>query len=71
MGFWNAAGKLAKAVAKDALDGARDMRAVHDRLETKGSEELKRIVADNGLFSSATETEIRLARKVLSDRDER
>lgn len=57
MGFWNAAGKLAKEVTKDALDSAREVRAVHNRLETKSSEELKRIVTDNGIFSSATETE--------------
>ncbi|EBL7541844.1 transposase, partial [Salmonella enterica] len=46
-------------------------RAIHDRLETKSSAELKRIVTDNGIFSSATETEKRLARKVLRDRGER
>lgn len=70
MGFWNAAGKLAKEVAKDALDSAREVRAVHDRLETKSSAELKRIVTENGIFSSATETERRMARKLLRDRGE-
>ncbi|EBU7357716.1 transposase, partial [Salmonella enterica subsp. enterica serovar Poona] len=44
--------------------------AIHDRLETKSSAELKRIITDNGIFSSATETEKRLARKVLRDRGE-
>ncbi|EBV0465747.1 transposase, partial [Salmonella enterica subsp. enterica serovar Newport] len=33
MGFWDTAGKLAKEVAKDALDSAREVRAIHDRLE--------------------------------------
>ncbi|EAB9908874.1 transposase [Salmonella enterica] len=70
MGFRDTAGKLAKEVAKDALDSAREVRAIHDRLETKSSAELKRIVTDNGIFSSATETEKRLARKVLRDRGE-
>ncbi|ECH9340018.1 transposase [Salmonella enterica subsp. diarizonae] len=71
MGFWDTAGKLAKEVAKDALDSAREVRAIHDRLETKSSAELKRIVTDNGIFSSATEAEKRLARKVLRDRGDR
>ncbi|EAA8667549.1 transposase [Salmonella enterica subsp. diarizonae] len=70
MGFWDTAGKLAKEVAKDALDSAREVRTIHDRLETKSSAELKRIVTDNGIFSSATETEKRLTRKVLRDRGE-
>ncbi|MGP4139102.1 hypothetical protein [Sodalis praecaptivus] len=70
MGFWNAAGKLAKEVAKGALDSAREVRVVHDRLETKSSAELKRIVTENGIFSSATETERRMARKLLRDRGE-
>ncbi|EAO9158217.1 transposase [Salmonella enterica] len=70
MGFWDTAGKLAKEVAKDAPDSARAVRAIHDRLETKSSAELKRIITDNGIFSSATETEKRLARKVLRDRGE-
>ncbi|EAS9163889.1 transposase [Salmonella enterica] len=70
MGFWNTAGKLAKEVAKDALDSAREVKATHDRLEGKSSAELRKIITDNGMFSSATETEKRLARKVLRDRGE-
>ncbi|EIY0670692.1 transposase [Salmonella enterica] len=71
MGFWNAAGKLAKEVAKDALDSAREVRAIHDRLESRSSAELRRIISDNGMFSSATETEKRLARTILRDRSDR
>ncbi|EEZ0446299.1 transposase [Escherichia coli] len=70
MGFWNTAGKLAKEVAKNALDSAREVRAIHDRLESRSSADLRRIICDNGMFSSATETEKRLARKVLRDRGE-
>lgn len=63
-------GNWLKEVAKDALDSAREVRVVHDRLETKSSAELKRIVTENGIFSSATETERRMARKLLRDRGE-
>ncbi|EEZ5288615.1 transposase [Escherichia coli] len=70
MGFWKTAGKLAVEVAKDALSNARELKAIHDRLEDKSSAELKKITTDNGFFSSATETEKRLARKVLRDRGE-
>ena len=70
MGFWDSAGKLAKEGAKDALDSAREIRAIHDRLESRSSAELRKIITDNGIFSSATETEKRLARKVLRDRGE-
>ena len=55
MGFWDSAGKLAKEVAKDALDSAREIRAIHDRLESRSSAELRKIITDNGIFSSATE----------------
>lgn len=68
MGFWDTAGKLAKDAAKGALDSAREMKAVHDRLEDQSSTALKKIVTDNGFFSSATEMEKRLARKILRDR---
>ncbi|EPC2423173.1 transposase, partial [Escherichia coli] len=64
-------GKLLKEVAKDALNSAQEEKTLHDRLETRSSEELKRIITDNGIFSSVTEMEKRLARKVLRDRDER
>ncbi|EHH6606502.1 transposase [Escherichia coli] len=70
MGFWDTAGKLAKEVAKDALCSAQEVRAIHDQLESRSSAELRRIICDNGMFSSATETEKRLARKVLRDRGE-
>ena len=70
MGFWDSAGKLAKEVAKDALDSAREIRAIHDRLESRSSAELRKIISDNGIFSSETETEKLLARKVLRDRGE-
>lgn len=39
MGFWDSAGKLAKEVAKDALDSAREIRAIHDRLESRSRAE--------------------------------
>lgn len=70
MGFWDTAGKLAKEVAKDALYSAQEVRAIHDRLESRSSSELRRIISDNGMFSSATATEKRLARKVLRGRAE-
>ncbi len=71
MGFWSVTGKLLKEVAKDALNSAQEVKTLHDRLEIRSSEELKRIITDNGIFSSVTEMEKRLARKVLRDRDER
>ncbi|EIZ2110976.1 transposase, partial [Salmonella enterica] len=64
------AGKLAAEVAKDALSSAREVKATHDRLEGKSSAELRKIITDNGMFSRATSTEKRLARKVLRDRGE-
>lgn len=70
MGFWKAAGKLATEVAKDALDSAREIKAIHNRLESRSSAELKKIITGNGMFSSATETKKRLAHKVLRDRGE-
>jgi hypothetical protein len=70
MGFWDTAGKLAKNVAKDALDSSREMKAIHDRLDGQSSTALKKIVADDGYFSGATEMEKRLARKTLRDRGE-
>ena len=70
MGFWDTAGKLAKNVAKDALDSSREMKAIHDRLEGQSSTAWKKIVADDGYFSGATEMEKRLARKTLRDRGE-
>lgn len=71
MGFWKAAGKLVVEAAKDALSSAREVKDTHDRLEDKSSAELRKITTDNGFFSSTTETEKRLARKVLRDRGER
>ncbi|EDH6464039.1 transposase [Salmonella enterica subsp. enterica serovar Newport] len=70
MGFWKTAGKLAAGVAKDALSSAREVKATHDRLESRSSAELRKIITDNSMCSSATETEKRLARKVLRDRGE-
>ncbi|MGS3153150.1 hypothetical protein ACB268_20680 [Aeromonas sanarellii] len=35
MGFWESAGKLAKDVAKDALDSAKEMNETRARLEGK------------------------------------
>lgn len=57
MGFWSVTGKLLKEVAKDALNSAQEVKTLHDRLETRSSEELKRIITDNGIFSSVTEME--------------
>ena len=70
MGFLSVTWKLLKEVSKDALKSAQDVKTLHDRLETRSSEELKRIITDNGIFSSVTEMEKRLAQKVLRDRDE-
>ncbi|WP_233607104.1 transposase [Citrobacter freundii] len=50
MGFWKTAGKLAVEVAKDALSSARELKAIHDRLEDTSSAELKKITTDNGFF---------------------
>lgn len=66
MGFWDTAGKL----AKNALESALEMKTVHDRLEGQSSTALKKVVADDGYFSCKTETEKRLARKILRDRGE-
>ncbi|WP_270421870.1 transposase [Citrobacter amalonaticus] len=71
MGFWKATGKLAVEAAKDALSSEREVKETHDRLEGKSNAELRKITTDNGFFSSTTETEKRLARKVLRDRGER
>ncbi|EKZ2445810.1 transposase [Citrobacter freundii] len=71
MGFWKAASKLAVEAAKDALSSAREVKDTHNSLEGKSNEELRKITTDNGFFSSTTETEKRLARKVLRDRGER
>lgn len=68
MGFWENAGKLAKDVAKDALDSARDMNEIRARLEGKSSSELQRIINDNGYFSSTTDMEKRQARAILRNR---
>ncbi|MCW2480435.1 transposase [Pectobacterium aroidearum] len=68
MGFWDAAGKLAKEVAKDTLDNVREMKETHEKLDGKNSAELKKIMNDDGFFSSATDMEKRLARKILRDR---
>lgn len=71
MGFWKATGKLAVEAAKDALSSAREVKETHDRLEGKSNADLRKITTDNGFFSSTTETEKRLALKVLRDRGER
>ncbi|EMU6590434.1 transposase [Escherichia coli] len=71
MGFWKTAGKLSVEVAKDTLSSAREVKETHDSLEGKSNAELRMITTDNGFFSSTTELEKRLARKVLRDRGER
>ena len=68
MGFWESAGKLAKDVAKDALDSAKEMNETRARLEGKSSAELKTVINDNGFFSSTTDMEKRQARAILRNR---
>ena len=68
MGFWESAGKLAKDVAKDALDSAKEMNETRARLEGKSSAELKRVINDNGFFSRTTDMEKRQARAILRNR---
>lgn len=68
MGFWETAGKLAKGAASAMEEKADEMRATKMRLESKSSNDLKRLVKSDGFFGSASNTEKSMAMKILRER---
>ncbi|MGM3181494.1 transposase [Dickeya oryzae] len=68
MGFWETAGKLAKGAANALEEKANEMQATKMRLESKSSEDLKRIIKSEGFFGSASSTEKSIAMKILRER---
>ena len=68
MGFWETAGKLAKGAASAMEEKADEMRATKMRLESKSSDDLKRLVKSDGFFGSASNTEKSMAMKILRER---
>ena len=57
MGFWETAGKIAKGAANALDEKAHELQATKMRLESKSSEELKRLIKSDGFFGSASNTE--------------
>lgn len=68
MGFWETAGKLAKGAANALEEKSNEMQATKMRLESKSSEDLKRIIKSEGFFGSASSTEKSIAMKILRER---
>lgn len=68
MGFWDTAGKIAKGAATALDEKAHELQATKMRLESKGSEELKRLIKSEGFFGSASSTEKSMAMKILRER---
>ncbi|EGF7379865.1 TPA: transposase, partial [Salmonella enterica subsp. enterica serovar Braenderup] len=50
MGFWETAGKIAKGAANALDEKAHELQATKMRLESKSSEELKRLIKSDGFF---------------------
>lgn len=67
MGFWDTAGKLAKGAANALEEKANELRAIQMRLESKRSEDLKRLIKGDGFFC-ASDVEKRVAMKILRER---
>ncbi|MFM5315133.1 transposase [Aeromonas veronii] len=67
MGFWDTAGKLAKGAANTLEEKSNELHAIKMRLESKRSEELKRLIKDDGIFS-ASSSEKSIAMKILRER---
>ncbi|EGR5487305.1 transposase [Vibrio cholerae] len=67
MGFWDTAGKLAKGAANALEQKANELQATKMRLESKSSDELKRIIKNDG-FLSYSDTERNIAVKILRER---
>ncbi|WP_439412013.1 transposase [Enterobacter ludwigii] len=57
MGFWEIAGKIVKGAANALEEKANEMHAIKLRLESKSSEDLKRIIKSEGFFGSASNSE--------------
>lgn len=68
MGFWETAGKLAKGAANALEEKSNEMQATKMRLESKSSEDLKRIIKSEGFFGSPSSTEKSIAMKILRER---
>lgn len=68
MGFLETAGKLAKGAANALEEKSNEMQATKMRLESKSSEDLKRIIKSEGFFGSASSTEKSIAMKILRER---
>jgi hypothetical protein len=56
MGFWETAGKIAKGAANALDEKAHELQATKMRLESKSSEELKRLIKSDG-FSAQPVTQ--------------
>ncbi|BBJ63359.1 transposase [Enterobacter cloacae] len=70
MGFWDIAGKIVKGAANALEEKANEMHAIKLRLESKSSEDLKRIIKSEGFFGSASNSEKSIAMKILKERGE-
>lgn len=68
MGFWDTAGKLAKGAANALEEKSNELQATKMRLESKNSDELKRLIKSEGFFGSASSTEKSIAMKILRER---
>lgn len=51
MGFWDTAGKLAKGAANALEEKSNELHAIKMRLESKRSEELKRLIKGSSRLS--------------------
>lgn len=70
MGFWDTAGKVVKGVANALEKQSNELQATKMRLESKNSDELKRLIKSEGFFGSASSTEKSIAVKILRERGE-
>ncbi|WP_275075301.1 transposase [Providencia rettgeri] len=68
MSFWKKVGTLAKEGATSVLNDAVEFNNKHQQMKNQSDDELNRIIQDDGYFSRTTETEKRLARAVLKQR---
>lgn len=68
MGFWITAGQIAKGAANALEKQVNEMQATKMRLESKNSDDLKRLIKSEGFFGSPSSIEKSVAVKILKER---
>ncbi|MFW0973822.1 transposase [Leclercia pneumoniae] len=68
MGFWKTAGQIAKGAANALEKQVNEMQATKMRLESKNSDDLKRLIKSEGFFGSPSSIEKSVAVKILKER---